>query len=186
MKNGKSAEIITKTYDDIQEGKNVLLFTSGKDNRYGIGKIASRIPGLEPLDAIPVYDDTDIFDIVKTHNPDIIRIDEVQFFSKYNIISLETIAIILDIPIFAYGIKNSAQNTLFEGAEYMFVYATRVVERERNCYFCTEKANRNLRIENGIPDYGGMEVKVGDENYLPVCAYHFYNPVIEKLNKQDR
>ena len=58
MNAGKSIEVLKVAYNYEERGKNVLVMTSGKDNRFGRGIVKSRI-GMQ-RDALPVDDDTNI------------------------------------------------------------------------------------------------------------------------------
>ncbi|MFD0460624.1 hypothetical protein ACFQY9_00610 [Microvirga aerilata] len=51
MNAGKTTHLLQVRYNYIENGGNVLLFTSLIDDRFGVGKVKSRI-GLE-ADAIP-------------------------------------------------------------------------------------------------------------------------------------
>ena len=61
MNAGKSIELIKVAYNYEERGKEVLVLTSGLDDRYGTGVVRSRIGLSRP--AIPVYDDTNILEI---------------------------------------------------------------------------------------------------------------------------
>ena len=176
MRNNKSTEILTKVYDDKQQNKKVMVFTSAIDDRHGVGKITSRIKSLESIDAIPITPTTNILKIVSTFMPDKIYVDEAQFLTKRNIREIEMVALELNIPVYCYGLLSTSNNEIFEGAAHLLVCATKVIEKERECWFCTNKATKNLRMVDGKPVYNGEIIMIGDSEYYPVCGKHFYNP----------
>lgn len=82
MNSGKSIDILKVAHNYEEQGKPVVLMTSGIDNRSGQGVIASRI-GLKRR-VTPVMDDTDIYEYVKQidHPVYCVLIDEAQFFEE--------------------------------------------------------------------------------------------------------
>jgi len=78
MNSGKSFEILKVAHNYEEQGKRVIVMTSGVDDRHGVGKVTSRIG--ESREAIPIHTDTDIYKLVQTMGGDIycILIDEAQ------------------------------------------------------------------------------------------------------------
>jgi len=62
MNAGKTTHLLQVRYNYIENGGHVLLFTSVIDDRFGIGKVKSRL-GLE-ADAIPLRKEDAIHDVV--------------------------------------------------------------------------------------------------------------------------
>ncbi|MCG0889438.1 Thymidine kinase [Lactiplantibacillus plantarum] len=91
MNSGKTIEILKVAHNYEEQDKSVIILTSGLDNRDGVGYVASRI-GLK-REATPVFDDTNIFEIVKQTNPDAacVLIDEAQFLKKHHVLELADI-----------------------------------------------------------------------------------------------
>ena len=79
MNSGKSIEILKVAHNYEEQQKPVMIFTSGLDTRDEVGFVSSRV-GLRQQ-AIPVYEDTNIFEIVKSNvvKPYCVLVDEVQF-----------------------------------------------------------------------------------------------------------
>jgi thymidine kinase len=82
MNSGKSIEILKVAHNYEEQGKSVIILTSGVDDRAGVGKIASRI-GMQRA-AVPVMQDTNVYDYVKTTNTQAacVLIDEAQFLTR--------------------------------------------------------------------------------------------------------
>lgn len=100
---------------------------------------------------------------------------------------MEQLAYIVDnfnIPIMAYGLKNSyLKSKLFEGSEALLYYADELREIRNICH-CGRKATMNLRVLNGKPIYDGEMINCGDtkptdDYYIPVCRKHYFNPIIK-------
>lgn len=183
MNSGKSFEILKVAHNYEEQGKRVLVMTSGVDDRYGVGKVTSRIG--ESREAIPIHSDTDIYNLVQTMGGDIycILIDEAQFLEKHHIMQLSNVVDLLNIPVMAYGLKNDFQNNLFEGSKNLLIYADKISEMKTICWFCKSKATMNLRVnEYDEPEYGGEQIQIGgNESYMPVCRRHYHYPLLESV-----
>ena len=85
MNSGKTIEILKVAHNYEEQDKPVVIMTSGLDTRSGVGNVSSRI-GLE-RDAIPIFDETDLFHLIKDlgYKPYCILIDEAQFLKKHHV-----------------------------------------------------------------------------------------------------
>lgn len=181
MNSGKSIDILKVAHNYEEQGKPVVLMTSGVDDHSGRGIIASRI-GLERK-VKPIMDDTNIYDYVNKMDRKIycVLIDEAQFLKKEHVLQLIKIVDELNIPVMAFGLKNDFRNELFEGSKYLLIYADKIEEMKTICWFCPHKATMNLRIHNGKPVYEGEQVQIGgNESYYPVCRKHYFHPQLKQ------
>ena len=181
MNSGKSIDILKVAHNYEEQGKPVVLMTSGVEDRSGRGIIASRI-GLERK-VKPIMDDTNIYDYVNKMDRKIycVLIDEAQFLKKEHVLQLIKIVDELNIPVMAFGLKNDFRNELFEGSKYLLIYADKIEEMKTICWFCPHKATMNLRIHNGKPVYEGEQVQIGgNESYYPVCRKHYFHPQLKQ------
>lgn len=181
MNSGESIDILKVAHNYEEQGKPVVLMTSGVDDRSGRGIIASRI-GLERK-VKPIMDDTNIYDYVNKMDRKIycVLIDEAQFLKKEHVLQLIKIVDELNIPVMAFGLKNDFRNELFEGSKYLLIYADKIEEMKTICWFCPHKATMNLRIHNGKPVYEGEQVQIGgNESYYPVCRKHYFHPQLKQ------
>jgi thymidine kinase len=173
MNAGKSAQVLIAYHNYKEQGKDALLLTSSIDDRYGVGKVTSRI-GLQE-DAIIVNNDTNVLELVKDllqkHNYDAVIVDEGQFLKRHHVEQLTDVVHELHIPVIVYGLKNDAFNELFEGSQYLLIYAEKIEEMKTVCWFCRSKATRNLRIsQENKPVFSGPQIKVGgNDSHLPTC-----------------
>ena len=180
MNAGKSAHLLLTNYNYFENNKKTLCFTSGKDNRYGDSKITSRI-GLS-TDAVPVYDNMNIYNLVK-NEADIscVLVDEVQFFTADQIFQLSDIVDILDIPVICYGLRSDYRMSNFEGSAKLMAICDSIEEIKTICFECkTKKAIINAKIINNIIITEGEQVQIGgNETYRPLCR-KCYKKILEK------
>lgn len=190
MSSGKSLELLKVAHNYEEQGKEVLVLTSGIDDRYGIGKITSRV-GID-REAIPLNREDDVVEIfedsveklnsnpsIRTNHISCVLVDESQFLSKKNVEGLAKIVDSYKTPVIAYGLKVDFSNNLFEGSRELLIQADKLEEIKTICNkpCCERKATMNIRL-NGIGEalYEGEQVEIGgNESYVPVCRYHYYN-----------
>ncbi len=177
MNAGKSTSLLQSDYNYRERGMSTLLFTAGFDDRYGIGKITSRI-GLQ-ADAV-IYDDQfNFLEYMESYlsESDItmvscILVDEAHFLTKDHVEQLSDICDYLDVPVLAYGIRTDFRGELFSGSQYLLAWADKLSEIKTVCH-CGRKASMSLRInENGEVVSDGAQVHIGHD-YVSVCRKHF-------------
>ena len=183
MNSGKTIEILKVAHNYEEQHKHVVILTSGLDNRDEVGYVSSRIGLRRP--AIPIFDETDVYESgASKQNIDCVLVDEAQFLKKHHVIELTRIVDELGIPVMTFGLKNDFRNQLFEGSEYLLLYADKIEEMKTICWFCAKKATMNLRIHDGKPVYDGEQIMIGgNEAYFPVCRKHYVNPPLEEIRK---
>ena len=179
MNAGKSIEVLKIAHNYEEQGKRVILFTHQIDDRYGVGKIASRI-GLS-RDAIAVTTSTNVYERVARDLPlDCVLVDEGQFFSREQVLQFCRVVDELKIPVIVYGLKNDFQNHLFDGSEALLIFADKIEEIKTICWFCNRKALMNMRISDGKPVRSGEQIMIGgNESYIPVCRRHYFDDTLD-------
>lgn len=177
MNAGKSTTLLQSSYNYNERGMDTLLYTPIVDDRFGTGKIASRI-GLEKS-ATPIDSNADIFILTKkelVQNPNIkcVLIDEAQFLTKKQVEQLTFICDFLNLPVLAYGIRSDFQGEPFEGSAYLLAWADTLIELKTICH-CGKKATMNLRLDaHGNVVIDGKQVDIGgNEKYIATCRKHF-------------
>ncbi len=188
MNAGKSIEIIKIAHNYEEQGKRVLLFTSGLDDRYGTGYIASRV-GLKRK-AHTFNNNTSILDIIQEetdqNRPKVncILVDEGQFLTRKQVQELTQIVDYMNIPVIVYGLKNDFQNNLFEGSQALLIYADKIEEIKTICWFCNKKATMVLRVVDGKPVYVGEQIMIGgNDSYIPVCRRCYGSPSLPAMKE---
>ncbi|MFV1850701.1 MAG: thymidine kinase [Thalassospira sp.] len=176
MNAGKSTTLLQASFNYRERGMETLLMTVAFDNRFGEGKIASRI-GLE-APALLFDAETDmcvlILEQMEKGKVDCVLIDEAQFLSKKQVWQLSDIADKHNVPVLCYGIRTDFQGELFEGSKWLLAWADKLNELKTICH-CGRKAGMVLRVdENGDPVREGAQVEIGgNDRYVPVCRRHF-------------
>lgn len=171
MSSGKSIDLLRSNYNYNENNKKTLCLTSAKDNRYGVGKITSRI-GIS-TEAITISDEVNIFELVKNiENVSCIFVDEIQFFTIKHIIQLSDIVDILNIPVICYGLRSDFQMNPFVGSSYLMGICDEIEEIKSICW-CGKKAIINTRIINGEIVTNGEQILIGNANYVSLCRKHY-------------
>ncbi|NCB41472.1 MAG: thymidine kinase [Clostridia bacterium] len=175
MNAGKSIELIKVAYNYEERGKNVLVLAPSIDDRYGEGKITSRI-GIS-RDALKIDSEINILDLYKSMEAemhvDCILLDECQFLKKHHVEELVSIVDDYDTPVLAYGLKNDFRNELFEGSYYMLVYADKIEEIKTICH-CGRKATMVARVVDGQMVRSGEQIVIGgNDMYVSLCRKHY-------------
>lgn len=175
MNSGKSFEIIKVAHNYEEQDKPVLIYKPAIDTRTGSDLVGTRA-GLTRR-AIPVHDDTDLFESVKKElaaSPHYriycVLVDEAQFLRKHHVLQLTEVVDELDIPVMAFGLKNDFRNQLFEGSRELLIHADKIEEIKTICWHCARKATMVIRYQDGKPVNEGEQIMIGgNEEYKPVC-----------------
>lgn len=176
MNAGKSTTLLQSSFNYQERGMNPLIFTAAIDDRYGVGKVSSRI-GLQ-AEAQLYSPEDDIFaavsDINASKKVDCLLIDECQFLTKEQVYQITEVVDKLRIPVLCYGLRTDFRGELFEGAQYLLAWADKLVELKTICH-CGRKANMVIRTDadgNAIAD-GDQVVIGGNDRYVSVCRVHY-------------
>ncbi|GAC15696.1 thymidine kinase [Aliiglaciecola lipolytica] len=176
MNAGKSTSLLQSAYNYQERGMRAEIFTAALDDRYGIGKVASRI-GLK-ADAHLFNQQSDLFErisqLTEQGKIDCLFIDEAQFLTKSQVKQLTKVVDQLKIPVLAYGLRTDFLGETFEGSHYLLAWADKMFELKTVCH-CGKKANFVVRWdENGNPVKQGAQVQVGgNDTYESMCRKHF-------------
>ncbi len=153
-----------------------LVYTAEIDNRFGAGKVSSRI-GLS-LPARLYNPQTPLLEDIKTiHDQETIHcvlVDESQFLTRQQVYDLSEVVDKLDIPVLCYGLRTDFRGELFTGSQYLLAWSDKLVELKTVC-FCGRKAGMVLRLnQDGKPYEQGEQVVIGgNERYVSVCRKHY-------------
>jgi len=176
MNAGKSTALLQSSYNYRERGMRTLVLAPKFDNRFGVGKVTSRI-GLE-TNAITFDGNDDLFALVgDSHRNEILHcvlIDEAQFLSKEQVHQLGEVTDQLNIPVLAYGLRTDFQGEPFEGSKYLLAWADNLNELKAIC-FCGAKATMVIRLaRDGNAITQGSQVEIGgNDRYVSMCRKHF-------------
>ncbi|MEF1284198.1 thymidine kinase [Vibrio sp. M250220] len=176
MNAGKSTTLLQSAFNYQERGMTPVIFTAALDNRYGVGKVSSRI-GLQS-DAHLYNSATNLYQEISSLNEvekrHCILVDECQFLSKEQVYQLTEVVDKLHIPVLCYGLRTDFLGELFEGSKYLLSWADKLVELKTICH-CGRKANMVIRTdENGVAIAEGDQVAIGgNDKYVSVCRQHY-------------
>ena len=176
MNAGKSTALLQSSYNYRERGMNTLVLAPELDDRYGAGKVSSRI-GLES-EAITFSQQDDLFQIVTDQSNDeplhCVLIDEAQFLTKDQVFQLGEVTDKLNIPVLAYGLRTDFQGEPFQGSKYLLAWSDNLKELKAICD-CGTKATMVIRLdEEGKVVTQGSQVEIGgNDRYISMCRKHF-------------
>tara|TARA_B100000161_G_scaffold217968_1_gene162964 strand:- start:469 stop:1053 length:585 start_codon:yes stop_codon:yes gene_type:complete len=176
MNAGKSTSLLQSSYNYQERGMNTLVLAPELDNRYGVGKVTSRI-GLE-ADAQTFTPEHDLLNLISTTHANktlhCVLVDEAQFLTRDQVYQLGEVTDSLDIPVLAYGLRTDFRGEPFEGSKYLLAWSDNLRELKAICH-CGAKATMVIRLdESGNPVQEGSQVEIGgNDRYVSLCRRHF-------------
>jgi thymidine kinase len=176
MNAGKSTALLQSSYNYKERGMNTLVMAPQLDDRYGAGKITSRI-GITS-DALVFRKNDDLFAVVEKQHRSVplhcVLIDEAQFLTRDQVFQLSDVTDSLNIPVLAYGLRTDFQGEPFEGSKYLLAWSDNLKELKAICH-CGSKATMVLRLDSaGKAVTKGSQVEIGgNDRYISMCRKHF-------------
>lgn len=176
MNAGKSTSLLQSSYNYKERGMNTLVLAPQLDDRFGAGKVTSRI-GIQS-EATTFRKDTDLFALISTACDDerlhCVLIDEAQFLTRDQVFQLTDVTDRLEVPVLAYGLRTDFQGEPFDGSKYLLAWADTLKELKAICY-CGSKATMVLRLDgDGNAVTEGSQVEIGgNDRYISMCRKHF-------------
>ncbi len=153
-----------------------VVYTAEIDDRFGAGKVSSRIGLSSPA---RLYNaDSNLFTEIQQEQQQTplhcVLVDESQFLTREQVYQLSEVVDELDIPVLCYGLRTDFRGELFIGSQYLLAWSDKLVELKTIC-FCGRKASMVLRLDsNGQPYNEGAQVVIGgNERYVSVCRKHY-------------
>ncbi|MCH8867921.1 MAG: thymidine kinase [Proteobacteria bacterium] len=176
MNAGKSTALLQSSYNYRERGMNTLVLAPEFDDRFGVGKVTSRI-GIE-AEATAFRPADDLLKVVEVYceNNDLhcVLIDEAQFLTKEQVFQLGEVTDKLNIPVLAYGLRTDFQGEPFEGSKYLLAWSDNLKELKAICH-CGAKATMVVRFdESGNTIREGSQIEIGgNDRYVSMCRKHF-------------
>ena len=176
MTAGKSTALLQSSYNYRERGMNTLVLAPALDDRYGAGKVTSRI-GIE-ADARSFSKDDNLFEVAQAQLDSAplhcVLIDEAQFLTKDQVFQLGEITDQLNVPVLAYGLRTDFQGEPFEGSKYLLAWSDNLKELKAICH-CGTKATMVVRFdEQGNAVTQGSQIEIGgNDRYVSMCRKHF-------------
>jgi thymidine kinase len=172
MNAGKSTHLLQVNHNYKERGMKTVLITSGIDDRYGVGKIASRI-GLS-AEALSFHADTNMFDLIPSGVSCVI-VDECQFLTRKQVEQLADYVDEAGVPVMCYGLRVDFKQGLFEGSAALFALADKCVEMKTICH-CGSKATQIAKVDESgrMVDFNSPQVEIGgNDRYISMCRRHY-------------
>lgn len=178
MNAGKSTSLLQSEYNYRERGMTTRLLTAQIDQRFGAGRISSRI-GLEKA-ADTFVESTDLkawyasFD----GHTDCILVDEAQFLTPEQVNQLSDLVDEADVPVLCFGIRTDFLGNLFPGSARLLALADKLNELKTVCH-CGRKAIMVARLdEQGHAISEGDQVEIGgNDRYVSMCRKHYKEAV---------
>ena len=186
MNSAKTANLLMVAHNYLNQGKNVIILKPDKDTRWNMTIEVKSRAIVDPQEAISVSESEDIKELVegllKEKPISAILVEEAQFLEKEQVRQLAVVVDEYNIPVLCYGLRCSyIDGELFEGSAALLYWADTIEEVKNVCMYCSSKATKTLLRINGVPQYKGEQVimgdVVGDEIvFTPVCRRHYLSP----------
>ena len=176
MNVGKTTHLLQSSYNYRERGMNTLILSPAFDNRFGVGKVASRI-GIESPSII-FSEKENLLSLINKYSDErkihCVLVDEAQFLSREQVYQLTEIVDQLNIPVLAYGLRTDFQGELFTGSQYLLAWADHLKELKTICH-SGKKATMVVRVdENGRAVKAGAQVEIGgNDRYISVSRAEY-------------
>lgn len=186
MNSGKSTALLQVAHNYEERDQNVLIAKPSVDTKGG-QTIVSRLGVKRNVDII-LPPSSNAYKIIYEHTVDAERegkkidcilVDEAQFLQPEQVNELFGVAVKLNIPVIAYGIRNDFQTEIFPGAARLMAIAHSLEELKNICR-CGRKAVMNGRkTMAGEWITAGSQVAIDGEavQYESLCGNCYINLV---------
>lgn len=176
MGSGKSSQLLQVDFNYRERGMKCLLLTAAIDDRYGKGRITSRL-GISAEAQTFGPDDDLIEKFLRQAAADGVAatlIDEIQFADPGQIFQIARAVDMFDMPVMCYGLRSDFQGNPFPGSAALLTLADTLTELKTVCH-CGRKATMVLRKDaDGNPTLEGEQIQIGgNDTYEPLCRKHW-------------
>jgi len=186
MSASKSAQLMMQAFNLERQGKKVLVFKPETDTRDGAFVASRALQEKRPAIVIKKSDIDKMKRLIKIEKPDVIMLDELQFFTVDQINELSFISTLEIVDIYAYGLLISYTGKMFEPTKRAIECGFRISPITMQCDRCTNDATNHLLYMDGVLQIDGDGITVEDfknkqQEYLSVC-YSCYHDAVEVHN----
>ncbi len=172
MNAGKSTALLQVAHNYEEQGQKVILYTAAIDDRYGVGRVTSR---LGPQRDVEIFNrETNFTNFIP--KAACLLIDEAQFLEPQQVKQLHQLAQVHGVPVICYGLRSDFLGAPFPGSAYLLALADDIEEIKNICA-CGKKATMNVRVDsNGRRIREGAQISIGgNESYRQTCGRCFYS-----------
>ena len=178
MNAGKSTTLLQSAHNYEERDMRTLLFTPKLDDRFGEGRITSRI-GLDRDCEIFTSDDDLYVWTAHEHQRESVScvlVDEAQFLTSEQVKQLCRVCDEKNIPNMCYVIRTDFRGELFPGSLALLSLADNIIELKTICEYpsCSRKATMIARYDkNGEIVLEGNQIDIGADKYKVYCRKHY-------------
>ena len=175
----KTTDLIITKYNYDKNGVKCVAIKPCRDTREGVPYITSRLPIKCEAELVNNYFST-TYILNRKDQPDVILIDEIQFFDPKVVDTLVELADKHNKLIFCYGLLRNFKEELFTTSARLVAVGAKLVEIKSTCQHknCKNSADHTLAtFENGTlvpfnsPDFLiDLKKKI---NYTSLCRKHW-------------
>lgn len=175
MKSAKSAQLIMKGFLLDQQGKKVLTFKPETDTRDGEFVSSRALPMKREAIIVPKDDNGNLISMkVWVENPDVVLIDELQFFTVEQVEKIAELSITYDVDIYAYGLMISYNGKMFDSIKRALECGFKLNTIDMPCDYCNNDATHHLLYIDEVLQVDGEAINVEDlsnkeQKYESVC-----------------
>ncbi len=130
MNAGKSTALLQSSYNYQERGMRTVVYTAEIDDRFGAGKVSSRIGLSSPAKLF--NQNTSLFEEIRAESArqtiHCVLVDESQFLTRQQVYQLSEVVDKLDIPVLCYGLRTDFRGELFVGSQYLLAWSDKLVE----------------------------------------------------------
>lgn len=179
MNSGKSTALLQAAHNYEERGQKVVLLkpridTKGNEtivSRLGVDRSVDVM--IEPIDNLVqvVAGTIDSLQAESGQRLACVLVDEAQFLTPGQVDDLFVVAVQIDVPVLAYGIRTDFQTVAFPGSRRLLEIAHSVEELKTICR-CGRKAVFNARTADGKFVFDGNQVAIDgvDVGYESLCG----------------
>ena len=163
MNAGKTTNLLQSAHNYEERYMKTIIFTPKLDDRYGVGKVASRIGLDREAEIFEGEDDLYVWTAHEHQREKLacVLVDEAQFLTPKQVLQLTLIVDKLKIPVLCYGLRTDFRGEPFPGSMYLMAWADELVELKTICK-SGKKATFNARLdEDGNRVTEGDQVSIG-------------------------
>jgi thymidine kinase len=164
MFSGKTQALMARLQSKQRAHKNVLVVKPALDDRYDSvdeivvkQKTAQRFEKHASMAAYPIKNAAQLTTLVEELKPDVIGVDEAQFFGEEFSVALAGMA--RDIEVYVAGLDLDAWARPFGPMPHLLAIADRVEKFTANCFQCGQDARFTQKIGGSA---GRIEVGADD------------------------
>ena len=188
MNSGKSTNLLQAAHNYEERGQKAIIAKPTVDTKDE--QVSSRL-GVKRAVDLHINPDTNVFSAFqdlshqisteKNCKVDCLIVDEAQFLTREQVNDLFMIAVTLNVPVLAYGIRSDFQANAFPGSMRLLEIAHSLEELKTICR-CGHKALFNGRKVAGEYVRSGGQVAIDDgsveyESLCGECYLKFVGPI---------